>query len=274
MARPNGYNAGWTAKELSFAKNAKLTNNQVAEETGRTYAAVKNKRLELGIVVENKSIDYWSEDEVKYLTNNRHLTNQEVANKLNRTKQSVSLKRNRLKLEFVSVRYDDDEIEYIISSFHSLTVKQIAAYLGRSVSAVQSKAYELGITKKSDYWSKQEISILMDNFQTSNDSLTKMLSKTSEQIAYKKAYINYQNKKADRVDLLGSENIEEGMPFINGGKKLNQFARLLSVMLVGESFEFPASEYSIIIKAKLHIRGKMFRTKSISDTVRRIWRLA
>ncbi|AZA49580.1 hypothetical protein EG346_15955 [Chryseobacterium carnipullorum] len=267
MKRTNQFTNPWQEKELKILNNVDLTNNEVAEQLNRSYQAVKIKRLELGIKAKSE-IDYWTDQEIVFLSKNRLLSNKEISEKIGRTEQSVSLKRNRLGLSQLSKNYDEFEIEYLIVNYHEKTTKEIAEFLGRSISSIQSKAYELGITKKSEYWSKQEIKLLKTNIKKSNESLSKLLNKSLNQIVYKKAHLKSIENRTKIID----EKIDKNVPFSTKGK-LNRYIDVLSVLEVGHSFEFLNTEYHLVIQAKNYLSEKIFRTKPETKTTRRIWRL-
>ena len=65
----------WSKNEIKIISKTSLSHRQAANATGRSYAAVKAKRRQLGIVVKVSDIDYYSEAEIEYIKNNRHLSN-------------------------------------------------------------------------------------------------------------------------------------------------------------------------------------------------------
>ncbi len=50
----------WDEKELAILKDINLSNREVADRTNRSFAAVKAKRLSLGITNTKKDIITWS----------------------------------------------------------------------------------------------------------------------------------------------------------------------------------------------------------------------
>jgi hypothetical protein len=266
--RPSG--KPWTDEEIEIVKNVQLSIKEVAKEISRTYSAVKAKRLSLGIVTEKKDVDYWKQGEVDILKNNPELTNKEIAEILRRTEQSVQLKRARLGLKGPSELWSADEIKYLKKYYFKQSKKEIADALNRSATAVMSKAYELGITKKTDYWSKVEIQILTENIQLPNIEISRLINKTADQIAYKKAYLN--SRKGNRNRNVTFEELEDNVP-LEYKSKSNRYADLLEAMNVNQSFEFPTSEIQHIQAAKNLFPDKIFKIKPIDETTSRLWRL-
>lgn len=267
MKRTNQFSNPWTEKELKYLRDENLSINEVVNLTQRTYAAVKAKRLDLNIRGKSE-IDFWTEQEIIFITKNRLLSNSEIAEKIGRTEQAVSVKRNKLGIPQISKNYDEFEIEYLIVNYHEKSTKEIADFLGRSINSVQSKAYELGITKKSEYWTKSEIEFLQKNIKLSNEKLSKSINKSLNQIAYKKAHLRSIEMREKKI----SEDIEENVPFSSRGK-INRYIDVLYVMKIGDSLEFPNNEYLLVIQAKNYLSDRLFRTKKESENTRRIWRL-
>ncbi|WP_343680017.1 hypothetical protein [Chryseobacterium arthrosphaerae] len=267
MKRSNQFSNPWTEKEIEFVCDEKLSINEVATITNRSYAAVKAKRMDLNIKGKSE-IDYWSEKEIIFLTKNRLLSNAEISEQIGRSENAVSLKRNKLGVPQISKNYDEFEIEYLIVNYHEKSVKEISEFLGRSASSIQSKAYELGITKKSEYWSKSEVEFLQKNIKLSNEKLSKSINKSINQIAYKKAHLRSIEIREKNV----SDEIEENVPFSTRGK-INRYIDVLFVMKIGDSLEFPDNEYQLVIQAKSYLSERLFKTKKDKEGTRRIWRL-
>lgn len=260
----------WTPQEIDILKDISLTHNQVVEITNRTYSAVKSKRKHLKISPITKDINYWTPGEEDIIKNNPQLTNPEIAKILNRTIQAVTLKRNRIGLFSPPDEWNEDEIKFLSQNYHKLQKKEIAEEIGRSVSAVISKAYEIGITSKKEYWTKKEITILIENPHLNNESLSKIINKTENQIAYKKAYINSRNKKV--VDKSLYKELDSDIPIAYNSKS-DRYADLFDLMEIGQSFEYPAAEAQHIQTAKNHFPDKIFKIKSQDEKTNRIWRI-
>ena len=262
----------WSKDELNILKDTSLTHNDVVEATGRSYSAVKRKRLELGVKAKTE-MNYWSPEEIKFLTKNRNLSNIEVADKLGRTPGAVSIKRQKLNLAQFTDKWDAFEIEYLVTNYNSIKNEAIADFLGRSLTAITTKAYELGISKKSDFWSKKETQLLLDNFDALLDELCEIITtKSKAQIAYKRTFI--RSKQKENVNKSDFE-ISSDRNFNGRNPKAGQYMDALSVMNIGDSMEFPSNEYQHVLKAIYHFPNKFFRTKKSesSSSIRIIWRL-
>lgn len=84
-----------------------------------------------------------------------------------------------------NVRWNTNEIKYLKENYGNKTNKEIAEYLGRSVSSVQHKAEQEGL-KSSKYWTEENINFLINNYKhMTYKELSKKLGKTKSAIDLK-----------------------------------------------------------------------------------------
>jgi hypothetical protein len=262
----------WTKKELKTIRNTSLSHRQAADATGRTYAAVKRKRRDLGIIVKISDVDYYSVAEIQYIENNRHLSNPELAKLMGRTAQGLALKRRRLGLAPPNSAWTDKEIKYLLKHYANKEKKKIATHLNRPATAIISKAYELGITRRTDYWKAEEMNILLENIHLSNKEIVKLFdNKSIEQISYKKAYIKAKLLKNKTPNKKVKGRIKKDIPY-KFRTKLSSYIEYLKHMSIGDSIEYPAGENTTVNVAMKHFPERLFRTTKLSES-RIMWRL-
>lgn len=62
-------------------------------------------------------------------------------------------------------KWTDTDLDFLMASFATLSAENIAKKLKRSLASVHTKAYEMGITKKTESpWTKAEIRILKKQY--------------------------------------------------------------------------------------------------------------
>jgi transposase len=94
----------WRRASINVLKDTSLSHRQAAEATGRSYAAVKAKRRELGIVKRrllglNPPYNAWTDEELKYLVENySKMSKKEIAGQLKRSMSAVTSKAYELDL--------------------------------------------------------------------------------------------------------------------------------------------------------------------------------
>jgi hypothetical protein len=262
----------WTKKELKTIRNTSLSHRQAADATGRTYASVKAKRRQLGVMVKVYDIDYYSDAEIQYIENNRHLSNPELSKLMGRTAQGLALKRQKLGLAPPNNAWTDKEIKYLLKHYANKEKKEMASYLNRPTTAVISKAYELGITRRTDYWKAEELNILLENIHLPNKEIVKLFdNKSIEQISYKKAYVRARLLKNKKPNKKVKGKIKKDIPY-KFRTKLSSYIEYLKHMAVGDSFKYPAGENTTVNVAMKNFPERLFRTTKLSEG-RIAWRL-
>jgi hypothetical protein len=263
-------NKNWTKTEISIIKDTSLSHRQASEATGRTSAAVKAKRRQLGVVVNVSDINYYSKSEIEYIKNNRHLSNPELAKLMGRPVKGLTFKRQLLGLNPPDNTWSEKEVKFLLENYAKKEKKEIAAQLNRPVTAVICKAYELGITRRTDYWKTEEVNLLLENINLPNRELVLLFpNKSIEQISYKKSYV--RAKLNERKDI-GKNKIQKDIPY-KFRTKLSAYIEYLKYMSVGDSFEYPNESNATMYAAMKYFPERLFKTTKMSNSARMIWRL-
>lgn len=266
----------WTEEQLAAIRNLDLSHKDVATATGRSYAAVKKKRHDLGIAGAQRSdIEHYSDEETQWIRDNSHLSIVEMARRLGRTVYSVANKRGRMDASFIGNLnlYTEDDVRYLEMNYMTMSHAQLAREMGRSIASVSSKLSELGLVRKkgSDYWRRDEIAFLAANMDMPLEELARMLNKTKDKVSYKKAHIKTAQAKKNTKDFLGE--IDRNVPLPFRSEAIERYINVLAIMEEGDSLEFPDSDTHLVSEARSVNSGFIFTTRKTGEYTRRIWRI-
>jgi len=165
-------------------------------------------------------------------------------------------------------RWTEEDINYLKSNYGSLLIEEIAKHTNRSIDSVRYKASNIGLTEKKNLWSKADILFLSENVNTMPlDVLAKKLNRTVKSVATQR----FKLKLSKKLPKMENSPIEKNIPYINSiaGEHYNYMAN----MDVGDSYAYPFTERQTVINVTSYFPDKIFRTKKIDDTTRRIWRI-
>ena len=152
----------WSKDEIKLLKRLfpRGRAKEVAEQTGRTLAAVKQRAYEIGL----KTGKYrrWSPDEVKLLKRLHAKEKiQSIADKLGRSYKTVKGKAHSIGLKKQECRpWSRQEMALLKKMYPTNNKQEIANRLGRSVGSVVGRAHNSGISEQRDVWSKRELNLL------------------------------------------------------------------------------------------------------------------
>jgi len=139
----------WSEDEVKLLKKLfpKGKTRQIADQTGRTLAAVRRKAFKMGFKTRDWRL--WSADEIKLLYKlYQNQTIQSIADILGRSLNTVYKKASNLGLRkdiFYPI-WSIQEESLLKKLYPTNTVTDIAKRIGRSVSAVRCRASLLGLS--------------------------------------------------------------------------------------------------------------------------------
>lgn len=192
----------------------------------------------------------WSDTDIEFLMSNfDELTACEIAKKLNRTTDAVNQKRHELSLKKtkgigVKTIWTTEMIDFIHKNYHQLTNKQIAQALGLNLTNVRAKLYSLGLQRvKYDSWTAEQVSFLIENFQTKGDveiaiyfnqNMPKSYKWTNKMIRKKRLYLNLYRTK-EEVHQIMHQNATIGTcnTIINNSASINLPDNFVAIMIAG-----------------------------------------
>ena len=166
------------------------------------YTEADFKELqELKALVYKDSKTFWSEaDDVFLKTHFNKLSDEELAAKLNRTVIAVQARRSYFGLQrFTMSDFSKEEVDYIISNFETKEIKEIAEVLGRSVGSIAQKCHRLGLRKKAEPWTAEDLAFLRTHAKDmSLSELSQKLNRSKLSISH---HCHIHNIKCQRTDL-------------------------------------------------------------------------
>lgn len=164
--------------------------------------------------------------------------------------------------------WSNEDTAFLRENYGILPIDELANRLARSEEAVRWRASDLGLTKKKLNWSKDELILLAENLSSHTyEELAAKLGRTVRSVAHKVSELKIaRNFKAPKLEALESD-----ITYYKG--KAGEYKALLSAMEVGQSFAYPTDEKQTIRNQILYFPDRVYRTRQIDATTRRVWRL-
>ncbi|HUU17001.1 MAG TPA: hypothetical protein VMW72_07625 [Sedimentisphaerales bacterium] len=168
----------WSKDEVKLLKKLfpRGRAREIANQTGRSLAAVRQKAYSMRIKTREQSL--WSATEIRLLKKLYPSENtQSIAGKLGRSRISIKQKACNIGLKKAATApvcvWSRQEEALLMKMYPGNSVSDIANQLGRSVWSVARKARKLGLRKSKPVWSKRELNLLKKLYP----------SRTAQQIA-------------------------------------------------------------------------------------------
>ncbi|MGB2808476.1 MAG: hypothetical protein WBC22_12095 [Sedimentisphaerales bacterium] len=159
----------WSEDEVKLLKRLfpRGRAREIAEQTGRSLATVRQKAYSMGIKTGEQRL--WSANEVNLLKKLYPTEDtQSIADKLGRSWQSVSQKAASIGLKKTGIppvwsRHE----KALLRKLHPYnSIRDIANQLGRTVLAVATRASKLGLRKSNPVWSERSVRLSLDYFKS------------------------------------------------------------------------------------------------------------
>jgi len=168
----------WSKDEVKLLKKLfpRGRAREIAEQTGRSLATVRQKAYSMGI--KTRDCRLWSANEIKLLKKLYPTEDtQSIADKLGRSRFSIKQKACNISLKKAGTApvcvWSGQEEALLMKMYPGNSVSDIANQLGRSVWSVARKAQKLGLKKSKPVWSEKELNLLKKLYP----------NKTAQQIA-------------------------------------------------------------------------------------------
>ena len=170
--------------------NPAVSISKLAAWLGRSEAAVKYKRHELGIGKERR----WSEADTEFLRKNPRMPVKEVARRLGKQKNSIHNKRKALGIR--SHEWTEEEDKAVRMWHNRLSAEKIAARLpGRTTMAVAIRARQMGL-HSNIFWKDSDVEFLKANPGMSVAEAARILNKTVNGVYHKRRSLGMTRKLA------------------------------------------------------------------------------
>lgn len=139
------------------------------------------------------------------------------------------------------------------------------SHLQRRNDSIRQMAMTLGLTREQIYWTLNDTIFLKENKnKLSYQEIADNIGKSKKAVAHKIAYMSAESQ----FDELPLDSNVSYYP-----TKALEFKKMLQAMEVGQSFEYPVSERQTVHNQSRLFPDKLFRSKLMTETTRRIWRL-
>ena len=161
--------------------------------------------------------------------------------------------------------WSDEDKEYLTENYGTLKMRELMAHLHRRNDSIRQMAMTLGLTRQMAYWSLDDTIFLKANQgKMTHAEIADVVGKTSKAVAHKIAYLNAESQ----FDELPLDKDVSYYP-----TKALEFKKMLGAMEVGQSFEYPIDERQTVQNQSRLFPDRLFRSKLMTETTRRIWRL-
>lgn len=181
----------WTREEDEYIKTnfGIKTFSDMAEHIGCAITTVQNRAEFLGFKFERKNIRRWTKEEIELLKimAPKYL-NKTIAKKLDRPIQEVNKKARELGITLIFKRpvWQKWKIKFLKENINRLSLTQIQKELEVSYYQIMDKLDELGIEYENNFWSEEEINILIElSSKVYIRELAKILNRTEGAIVSK-----------------------------------------------------------------------------------------
>jgi len=162
--------------------------------------------------------------------------------------------------------WSEEEQQYLSSNYGIVKMKELMAHLHRRNDSIRQMAMTLGLTKKKTYWTLDDITFLKANKgKMTLQEIAERIGKTKRAVAHKIAYLTAESRH------LGELSFDNNVPYYP--TKAFEYRNMLGTMEIGQSFEYPASERQTVQNQLQIFPDRLFKSRLITETTRRIWRL-
>lgn len=181
----------WTIEEDEYIKNnfENKTFTEMASYIGCAITTVQNRAKKLGFEVEHKTARRWNNEEIELLkVMAPKYLNKTIARKLNRSTNELNKKARELGIELIFKRpiWKKWKVKFLRENISLLPLAQIQRELGVNYYQIMDKLDELGIEYSNNFWSKEEIDILVElSSKVYIRELAKILNRTEGAIITK-----------------------------------------------------------------------------------------
>lgn len=181
----------WTEQEEQYILDNfnKVTLSHMSKKLKCTILTVQNRAIELGLSVEKKSQNRWTEEEIELLKimAPKYL-NKTIAKKLGRPANEVNRKAKSLNIEliFKTPIWKNWKIEYLKENINKMSLVQLQKELEVSYYQITDKIEELGLEYNKNNWTEEEEKILIElSSRVYIREIAKILNRTEQAIITK-----------------------------------------------------------------------------------------
>ena len=169
-------------------------------------------------------------------------------------------------------RWTKEENEFLVDNYKSIPIAELVEKLGRSEDSIRWQASYCGLTdEKPKAYLPEEVKFIMENMDKMpiykiGIQLGRSAKGVKNQITKIKQMENVKN-----YDATAQFEFDSDIPF--GVGRHYEFKTMLNSMEVNQSFEYLQSERATMNNVISLFEEKIFKSKAIDKTTRRVWRI-
>ena len=169
-------------------------------------------------------------------------------------------------------RWSEDDIAYLTENYKSIPMSELVQKLERSEDSIRWQASYCGLTdEKPKTYLPEEVKFIQDNMDTMPIyKIAIQLGRSAKGVKSQITKIK-QMENVKNYEKTAEFEFDDNVPF--GVGKHFEFKTMLNSMEVNHSFEYLQSERATMSNVIALFEDKIFKTKSIDKTTRRVWRI-
>ena len=169
-------------------------------------------------------------------------------------------------------RWSKEETDFLIDNYKTLSIQEIVDKLQRSEDSVRWQASYCGLTDdKPKAYTPIEVDYIRENMgKVPIYKMALHLGRSAKGVKNQITKLK-QMEAVKNHEQTAEFEFDRNVPF--GVGKHYEFKTMLNSMDVGDSFEYLQSERATMLNVISLFDEKIFKTKKIDETTRRVWRL-
>lgn len=169
-------------------------------------------------------------------------------------------------------RWSEDDIAFLTENYKTLPMQELVDRLGRSEDSIRWQASYCGLTdEKPLAYLPEEVKFIQENMDAMPIyKIAIQLGRSAKGVKNQITKIK-QMENVKNYDQTAEFKFDNNVPF--GVGKHYEFKTMLNSMKVNDSFEYLQSERATMNNVITLFEDKIFKTKAIDKTTRRVWRI-
>lgn len=169
-------------------------------------------------------------------------------------------------------RWSKEESEFLTEHYKALPMAELVDKLGRSEDSIRWQASYCGLTdEKPKAYTPCEVKFISENMgEMPIYKIALQLGRSAKGVKSQITKIK-QMENVKNYEKTAEYEFDNNIPF--GVGKHFEFKTMLNSMDVGQSFEYMQSERATMNNVIALFEDKIFKSKAIDKTTRRVWRI-
>lgn len=169
-------------------------------------------------------------------------------------------------------RWTKEDIDFLSENYKALSMPELVVRFGRSEDSIRWQASYCGLTdEKPKAYTADEVKFISDNMgEMPIYKIALHLGRSAKGVKNQITKIK-QMESVKNYDATASFEFDSNVPF--GIGRHFEFKTMLNSMEVGQSFEYLQTERATMNNVISLFEEKIFKSKTIDKTTRRVWRI-